>query len=289
MNSMTGFGRAEVAQDGVVVALQVSSVNRKNLEVVCNLPRDFQRLERLVTEYVRKRAGRGRFQFSFEIKSDAVASNLPGDEQIDAAIERMKAVAQRNGVPFELTSEVLVNLVRLLDTDSPSIPEEVVEELLQKGVAQALKDLLQMRAQEGKALFEDLSARRSNLKALTAEIRDLSPEMVSRHRENLLSRLEQAGLEIDLEDERVLKEIALFSDRCDISEELTRLESHFEQFEQLISKEEPIGRPLEFLLQEIGREINTTGSKACIIEISRKVMEMKNELERIREQVANVE
>ncbi|MCH6256444.1 YicC family protein [Puniceicoccaceae bacterium K14] len=289
MNSMTGFGRTEVTRDGVVVALQVSSVNRKNLEVVCNLPRDLQRLERSVSEQVRKLAGRGRFQFSFEIKGETASSSLPGDEQIDSAIARLKEVAQRNDSVFELNGEVLVSLVRLLDADGADIPEEIVESLIREGVDLVLKELLAMRAQEGVALFEDLSARRLKLKALVSEIRELAPEMVENYRKNLFTRLQQADLDFDLDDERVLKEIALFADRCDISEELTRLESHFEQFEQLLSKKEPVGRPLEFLMQEIGREVNTTGSKACIIEISRKVMEMKNELERIREQIANVE
>lgn len=286
---MTGFGRAEVARDGVVVALQVSSVNRKKLEVMCNLPRDFQRLERGVSDQVRKVAGRGRFQFSLEIRSDALASKLPNDAQIDSAIARMKEVSLRHGADFDITPDVLVQLMRLLDSEAPDLPEELVGELLSEAVGLALKELLAMRAQEGGALMADLSVRRENLKRLTAEIRELAPGMVSRQRENLMARLQQAGLELDVEDERVLKEIALFSDRCDISEELTRLDSHFVQFEEFLAKKEPVGRSMEFLLQEVGREINTTGSKACIIEISRKVMEMKNELERIREQVANVE
>jgi uncharacterized protein (TIGR00255 family) len=101
--------------------------------------------------------------------------------------------------------------------------------------------------------------------------------------------LEQSGLDLDLDDERVLKEIALFADRSDLSEEITRLESHFAQFADLLEKTEPVGRSIEFLVQEIAREINTTGSKSCSIEISKHVLAMKNELERIREQVANVE
>ncbi len=113
--------------------------------------------------------------------------------------------------------------------------------------------------------------------------------MVNKHRENLLGRLEQAGLEIDVEDERVLREIALFADRCDVSEEITRLDSHLGQFSDLLDKDEPVGRSIEFLIQEIAREINTIGSKSSSIDVSKAALSLKNELERIREQVANVE
>lgn len=290
MKSMTGFGRCEKAEDGVVVALQVSSVNRKNLEVVCSLPKNLQRLERTIQEKVRAVAGRGRFQFSIEIKQESAATGgLPGDAQIDAAIARLKGVADRHDSEFVVDSQLLVALSRLLEGEAADIPEELVEKLLLEAVDESLSQLVAMREREGKALKADLNSRRENLATLVSKVKELAPGMVSKHRENLFARLEQAGLELNVEDERVLKEVALFADRCDVSEEVTRLESHFSQLSELLEKDEPVGRPLEFLLQEVGREINTTGSKASLIEISKLVMEMKNEMERIREQVANVE
>ncbi|MEM9158758.1 MAG: YicC/YloC family endoribonuclease [Verrucomicrobiota bacterium] len=290
MKSMTGFGRAERSKDGLVVALQISSVNRKNLEVFCTLPKEFQQLERKVTEIVRSKATRGRFQFSLEIRNDeTAATGLPSDAQVDGAMARLKAISERLGIPYEVSTDTIVDVAKLLDTDGGELPEDEVEALLLEATEAAMVDLVAMREKEGTALKEDLRERSENLATLVAEIKEHAPSMVLKQRENLMSRLQQAGLELDLDDERVLKEIAIFADRCDISEELTRLESHFEQFGSLLDKEEAVGRSIEFLVQEIGREINTTGSKACLIEISRCVMSLKNELERIREQVANVE
>ncbi|EDY84302.1 conserved hypothetical protein TIGR00255 [Verrucomicrobiia bacterium DG1235] len=290
MKSMTGFGRCEVAEDGVVVSLRVSSVNRKNLEVMCSLPKELQQLERQVQDRVRKVAARGRFQFSLEVRQDGAANGgLPSDEQVDAALTRLKGIAERHGAAFEVNADLLVQVSRLLEHEDAGLPEKTAETLLFRAVDTALEELVAMREREGAALKSDLETRRGNLVTLVEQVKEQAPGMVDKYRENLLARLEQGGLELDVNDDRVLREIALFADRCDISEEITRLESHLEQFAQLIEKEEAIGRPLEFLLQEVGREINTSGSKASSIEVSRLVLEMKNELERIREQVANVE
>lgn len=290
MKSMTGFGRCEVAEDGVVVSLRVSSVNRKNLEVICSLPKELQQLDRKVQERVRSIAARGRFQFSTEVRKDGAASaGMPSDQQFDAAIEHLKAIADRHGAEFTIDASLLVQVSRLLEKEDAGLPEKTAEKLLFKAVDTALADLNEMREKEGAALKTDLVSRRQNLVTLVDQVKKEAPGMVAKYRENLLARLEQGGLELDVNDDRVLREIALFADRCDISEEITRLDSHFEQFAELIEKKEPIGRPLEFLLQEVGREINTSGSKASSIEVSRLVLEMKNELERVREQVANVE
>lgn len=290
MKSMTGFGRCELAENGVLVSLRVSSVNRKNLEVICSLPKELQQLERQLQEQVRKVAARGRFQFSIEVKRDgATAAGLPSDEQIDAALDRLKGIAERHGAPFVVDADLLVQVSRLLEGEEAALPEKTAQTLLLKAVETSLEELLAMREREGAALLEDLRNRHSTLKDLLEQVKAAAPGMVERYRENLYARLEQGGLELDVNDERVLREIALFADRCDISEEITRLESHFEQFDILIEKGEPVGRPLEFLLQEVGREVNTSGSKASSIEVSRIVLDMKNELERIREQVANVE
>ncbi len=290
MKSMTGFGRSEAAREGISVTLQISSVNRKNLEVLCSLSKEYQHLERGLLEQVRKLVSRGRLQFSWEIRNEeSEESGLPSDAQLDVAIKRLKAIAAKNGFEFQLDSKLIVDLSRILDTKSAEIPVELLGELMTEATTVALAQLLEMRVAEGNSLLEDLRTRRQILIDRVKEIQVLAPDMVSKHRENLHARLAQANLDLDVEDERVLKEIALYSDRCDISEELTRLESHFQQFETLLNAEDAVGRRIEFLLQEIGREINTTGSKACTIEVSRKVLEMKNELERIREQVANVE
>jgi uncharacterized protein (TIGR00255 family) len=290
MRSMTGFGRSERSSDGIAVSLQVSSVNRKNMEVVCSLPKEFQHLERKVVDATRARAGRGRFQFSVDIRDERnTVPGLPSDEQIDAGLARLKSVLERHGAPYIVDARTVVDLAKLIETKGSDLPEELVESLLMAGVEAALDELISMRDQEGAALRRDLESRSRVMADTVASVKAIAPEMVTKYRENLQGRLVETGLDIDLDDARILKEIALFSDRSDLSEEITRLESHFEQFVDLLNKNEPVGRSIEFLVQEIGREINTTGSKSCSIDISKHVLALKNELERIREQVANVE
>ena len=290
MKSMTGFGRSELIEEGVTVSVQISSVNRKSLDIMCILPKEFQQLERQVVEKARNRIGRGRIQFSIEIKDERNESaGLPSDDQIDAGIERLKRITERHGGSVEITPQVVVNLARLLESEASVLPVEVVERLLMKCADAALEELVSMRENEGTVLREDLGNRCIVMKNTLNEVGRLAPEMVKKHRENLLGRLEQAGLEIDVEDERVLREIALFADRCDVSEEITRLYSHLGQFSDLLDKDEPVGRSIEFLIQEIAREINTIGSKSSSIDVSKSALSLKNELERIREQVANVE
>ena len=290
MKSMTGFGRSELTEEGVTVSVQISSVNRKSLDIMCNLPKEFQQLERQVVEKARNRIGRGRIQFSIEIKDERNESaGLPSDVQIDAGIERLKRITERHGGSIEITPQVIVDLARLLESEASALPVEVVERLLMKCADAALEELVSMREYEGAALREDLETRCIVMKNTLNAVGKLAPEMVKKHRENLLGRLEQAGLEIDVEDERVLREMALFADRCDVSEEITRLYSHLGQFADLLDKVEPVGRSIEFLIQEIAREINTIGSKSSSIDVSKSALSLKNELERIREQVANVE
>ena len=290
MKSMTGFGRSELSEEGVTVSVQISSVNRKSLDIMCILPKEFQQLERQVVEKTRNRIGRGRIQFSIEIKDERNESaGLPSDVQIDAGIERLKRITERHGGSIEITPQVVVDLARLLESEASALPVEVVERLLMKCADAALEELVSMREYEGAALREDLETRCIVMKNALNAVGKLAPEMVKKHRENLLGRLEQAGLEIDVEDERVLREIALFADRCDVSEEITRLDSHLGQFSDLLDKDEPVGRSIEFLIQEIAREINTIGSKSSSIDVSKSALSLKNELERIREQVANVE
>jgi len=287
---MTGFGRSELSEEGVTVSVQISSVNRKSLDIMCILPKEFQQLERQVVEKTRNRIGRGRIQFSIEIKDERNESaGLPSDVQIDAGIERLKRITERHGGSIEITPQVVVDLARLLESEASALPVEVVERLLMKCADAALEELVSMREYEGAALREDLETRCIVMKNTLNAVGKLAPEMVKKHRENLLGRLEQAGLEIDVEDERVLREIALFADRCDVSEEITRLDSHLGQFSDLLDKDEPVGRSIEFLIQEIAREINTIGSKSSSIDVSKSALSLKNELERIREQVANVE
>ncbi len=290
MRSMTGYGRGAAARDGWEVTVQLSSVNRKSLEVAVSLPREWQSFEPEITALVRDKAARGRVQVAIDIRGGAASSGLVwNDVAVESTLERLTLLAARHEVAFTPTPELLLELAQANRLEAPSLPPDTALALIREAVEPALRDFAAMRTREGDALARDLAARAAMLAAAVETIAERSPLVVQNYRENLLQRLRNAGLELDVSDDRVLREIALFADRIDISEELTRLRSHLAQFSQLGSETEPVGRKAEFILQEIGREINTVGSKANDLEISRAVIGFKNELERIREQIQNVE
>jgi uncharacterized protein (TIGR00255 family) len=192
-------------------------------------------------------------------------------------------------VPFNPSADLLFQIANASRTDSVGIDPGKALELMLTGLAEALGEFARMRAQEGAALASDIVERTKILARHVDTIAGRTEGTVQNYRESLLARLRQGGLELDLNDERVLREIALFAERIDVAEEITRLKSHLVQMAEMTTATEPVGRKAEFLLQEIGREIHTIGSKANDLEIARVVIDFKNELERIREQIQNVE
>ncbi len=287
---MTGYGRATAVIGSFTLTTQVSSVNRKTLDLAINLPEDWESLESSVGELVRNAASRGRINVVVELTGARGASEILWDEtEVHAAIDRLAALAIARGIEFAPTPELLWSIANSQRKSAELPAAEDAAPVVADSVAEALRSFVAMRAQEGEALLVDLLARLNVLRGLVDTIAARAPLVAPNYRELLLQRLRQAGLELDVSDERVLREIALFADRCDVTEELTRLRSHFEQFVSLLKSNAEIGRKAEFILQEIGREVNTIGSKANDLTISKAVIELKNELERVREQIANVE
>lgn len=289
MRSMTGFGRGSASADGWELGLQVSAVNRRTLEVVFAAPREWQLFEPEVAAAVRARATRGRVQVALEVRGEAVAGLAWDDGTVEAVLDRLAVLAARRGVPFTVTPELLLAVVQASRSERSMLDPEKALALLRPALAAALDDFSAAREREGETLARDFLHRCDRLAGLVERIATRTKAATHHYRERLLTRLRQAGLDLDLDDERVLKEIALFADRIDISEEITRLRSHLEHLRQLVASADPVGRKMDFLLQEIAREIHTIGSKANDLEAARDVIEFKNELERIREQAQNVE
>ncbi len=287
---MTGYGRATAAVENLSLTVQVSSVNRKTLDLTIGLPEEWESLEAAVGELVRKFASRGKVHVDIEVTGDKSAAEATWDEAAAAAaLERLQAFAARQGVDFKPTPELLWQVANSQRRANTFPSADVAQPVLTETVTSALRSFAAMRAKEGESLLIDFIRRSEVLQRHVAVIADRAPHVPANYREQLTKRLREAGLELDVSDERVLREIALFADRCDVSEEITRLRSHFDQFTALLRSEGEIGRKAEFILQEIGREVNTIGSKANDVTIARAVIELKNELERVREQMANVE
>jgi uncharacterized protein (TIGR00255 family) len=289
---MTGFGRATAALGAHTLTVQVNSVNRKTLDLAISLPAEWEEYETPAGALTRKYAARGKVNVRFDVTGSEGMQNqtLTWDEAaVDATLDRLAAQAGRRGLTLDITPDLLWSVAssQRRKTDLPA--DDSVRATALATLEEALKAFSDMRAKEGAALLVDFNSRIQTITAHVDAVAALAPTVAPAWREQLLKRLREAGLEINPDDERVLKEIALFADRCDIAEEITRLRSHLSQFSTLLRGDAEIGRKAEFILQEMGREVNTIGSKANNIEISRRVIEMKNELERVREQVANVE
>lgn len=288
---MTGYGRATAAIQDFTLTVQVSSVNRKTLDLTIGAPDEWESLEPAVAELVRKFASRGKVHVDLEVTGDkSAATGAVWDEDAAAeSLRRLQTFAANQGIDFKPTPELLWQVANSQRRTADFPSAETAGAIVTEALTSALRSFAAMRAKEGEALLIDFIKRNEALHRLVEIIATRAPQVPTNYREQLMKRLRDAGLELDLSDERVLREIALFADRCDVTEEITRLRSHFDQFSALLKSDGEIGRKAEFLLQEIGREVNTIGSKANDLTIARAVIELKNELERIREQMANVE
>jgi len=290
MKSMTGFGRAAAVLDGKELSVQIASVNRRGIEIVVSLPDAWRELEAPIGERIRTVASRGRITVAIGVAAPPTrAEGLPDDASVGRVLDHLAGLAARRGLPFAPDAQLLWQVVAGLRGTQTLPPAETAGPAVQSTLDQALAGFSAMRASEGAALLRDLTERVAALRRLFSGIAERAALVPGLYRDILLRRLREAKLELDPGDERVLKEIALFADRSDISEEITRARSHLDQLDALLQAEGEIGRKAEFILQELGREVNTSGSKANDLPIAKLVIEAKNELERMREQMANVE
>ena len=290
--SMTGYGRGVAAAGGLRVEVRATSVNRKQLDVQVNLAREFAELEPRIQAEARAALSRGRVNLLVDVERSAQIrrQEVRVDEELAAAYHAaLQKATRRLGLRDNVDATFLMSLPEVVQLAPPAQELERVWVVTRRALAAAFKALTAMRTREGSALRKDLEARLSGAEKLAGHIARYAPDVSRRYREQLLGRLAAAGLDNLVADERVVREVAFFADKCDIAEELTRLQSHFAQVRQLLDGREPPGRTLDFLLQELFREINTIGSKANETAISRIVVEFKAELERIREQVQNIE
>lgn len=291
MHSMTGFGRGSATVDEGSATVEISCVNRKQAEVVIQLPRQLAELEGSIRRTILAAVSRGRIQVTVQFTHafgapSPVSVDLRLVDALESAFHRISGHLGRPMVPDASDFLRTPGIISILD-ESPGADSAWTA--IESALESALSQLVAMRAAEGGDLADDLSNRLKLLEETAGAIALAAPGRPERYRELLWKRLRDAGLEFDLQDDRVMREIAVFAERCDISEELTRLDSHFRKFREIMTAGEPAGRPLDFLCQELHREFNTIGSKASDAVIAQHVVAAKTELEKIREQVQNVE
>jgi uncharacterized protein (TIGR00255 family) len=271
--------------------VELSAVNRKQSDISVTLPRELAELEPRVRDTINNAVTRGRLNV---VVAHHSTSKVPASWALDGDLAKtylkaMRDLSKELKLGGEITIETILRAPGVIKAPEERLDPEEVWPLVESALSVALGDLVRMREKEGKNLARDLTRRLKVVREYVKQVRKLQPGVVKRYREQLHDRIQKAGLELQIDDDRLVKEVVVFADRSDITEELTRLDSHFDQFTEHIKKDEPVGRTLEFLCQEIAREFNTLGSKANDVEISQAVVMCKAEMEKIREQVQNIE
>ena len=291
MLSMTGYGKGEYAEGGIELTCEIKTVNNRYLDVSIKAPRIFAAYEDVIRTTIRKKLTRGHADLfiSFKDKRErptALTVDIPLASSYVAAAKSLKAAFP--DLPDDVTlSSVLRYPEVLKQEDSVSLDDEMVN-ALDKALNIALDKLNEMRAVEGEKLKEDMLSRVATIEALVGEISARAPMIAQEYREKITARVQEYLAEAKIDESRILTEVAVFTDKSNIDEELTRLRSHIEQFRS-IATEGIVGRKLDFLVQEFNREANTTCSKSNDVTITRAGLALKNEIEKIREQVQNLE
>lgn len=282
MNSMTGFGRGRVSTPSGTLDFTLSCINKRGLEISIALPRELAYLEGELFELLRKSFERGKMQLTGRFEA-ASAKTSP----LKKRFEELKKNCKQLRVDFEPTAALVAQLMQGGGNVAGGLPA-TIPALATDAVAKAIAACKKSQAAEGKRLQTDIATRLATLKELLATATKLSAATLPAQRERLAKNLKDAGLDLKVDDERVLKELALFADRVDVAEEITRIGSHLTAAGKLIVSEGAIGRPLEFLLQELLREWNTLGNKSPQLPLIQTALAAKNEIERLREQAANI-
>lgn len=289
---MTGFGRGEFLGDSYNFKVEIKAVNHRYNDISIRMPRYMNFLEEKIKKEIKEEIGRGRVDVYINLEYvDESSLNIEVD--LPLARESMKALETLND-DLKLNDSIgisdLMGVSDLIKIERKIVDEDQLWKSLKKALDEAVNDIVSMKTAEGNALKIDMLERLEEVDGIVNVIEKRASYVVDEYRSKLEERIDELlGDDLDRDDERLAHEVVIFADKCDINEELTRLKSHIDQFRSITEEEEPVGRKLDFLIQELNRETNTIGSKSSDIEITQKVVEIKSEIEKIREQVQNVE
>ena len=289
---MTGFSRHENQNEDLTCKVEIRSTNNRFIDINVRLPKSLATLELPLKKMVKSRCARGSFDINIAVgKNSASETDLEVAANLSLATEYLNAFKKIQD-DLGLKGEIDINtILAQRDVVKPELKkiEDSCEKIVMQTVEKTLNDLIKMREEEGSNLEKDIINQISSVKALGKSISTRQSITVQQFQEKLKEKIKTLTAGIEIDPARIAQESALLADRCDVTEELVRLESHLEQFNKLIASHEPQGRKLEFLTQEINREVNTMGSKTIDLEVSKAVIEMKSCLEKTREQLANIE
>lgn len=291
IRSMTGYGRGSSDSNGRSFNVEIKSVNNRYLDIYIRLPRGINALEDRVRKYVASKVYRGKIDVYINQErfgEDDVAVNV--DENVAAAYyNALNTLKKRFGLTEDITLSQLANYPDVISMEKKEEDIEVIWDILVKALDQAIELFVEMRSSEGTKLGKDIKERCQLIKIKVEEIENRSSGVVDEFREKIKVRITEYLKEIEIDEARLLNEVAFFADKSSITEEIVRLKSHISQLENTLGDKDTIGRKLDFLIQEMNREINTIGSKANDLYITNIVVDVKSELEKIREQIQNIE
>lgn len=292
MNSMTGFGSGRAANEQLDVTIEMKSVNSRYCDIICKVPRLFTAIEDEIRRMVKGSLARGKIEVSISYKSGTKGRTLTVDS---ALVQEVRRALVREGF-YESEQEVPLSAITAISNECFSVEEvdiapDTIAMLTMKAAEEAITNLLKMRAKEGEALRLDIEARLQTLENIVEAIDCHKTDVLTAYEERLRRRLDDmlSALGKTVDEDRILQEVAIMADKTDISEEIVRFGSHVVQLRNTLNDTEPIGRKLDFLIQEMNREVNTMGSKGADLSITDRVVALKCELEKIREQIQNIE
>lgn len=288
--SMTGFGRSKAESERFSVTVEVKTVNHRFCEFHIRMPRQLLKTEEKIKKKLGEHIKRGRVEVFVTLEGEGIVSrSVHIDWQaLDELVHHISEIKTRYRITGEIELSDLVNRDEIIHIEEKETENEELELLVLSAIQEAGTQLIQMRLLEGAALERDVSQNIQQLKGNLSNVKQFAPDVVEHYRDRLKKKMADF-LDGQAEEDRMLTEVAFFADKADISEEIIRLESHVGQFTEIMKTNEPLGRKLDFLLQEMNREVNTIGSKANDSRIAREVVEMKSLLEKVKEQVQNIE
>ena len=289
--SMTGYGTGSAQEDSASVSVEIKTVNHRFLDLHLRISREYQSLEGEIQQLIRAALDRGRVDVSVTVQNTAAVSFEINSSLLKGYVEAAGKLREDYGFQDSLDLKSVLSLPGILQAKDSVQSENsaLLPELLRASVQEALNGVLRMRTQEGEALRADMRQNLSSIEENANHIRELSTNSAAEHLRKLRERLDQLLPQAGIDPQRLAQEAALIADKCDISEELARLKSHIEQYYFLVDAKEKAGKKLDFLLQELQREANTILSKSGNLEISRLAIAIKTDIEKLREQVQNVE
>lgn len=291
VKSMTGFGRASLTEGSLSVTVEIKAVNHRYFEFSSRLPRGCAYLEEKLKSFCQEKIARGKTEVSVQLENIGTDGTVVeiNESYANAYMEALRRFAKQYGVKNDVRLSALVGNTELFTVKKQQISEEELTAAVLKAGAEAMDSFLAMRRTEGEKLAQDVRSRAELILSKVAFVEEQSPKTVDAYRERLEQKIKELLAATDIDEQRVLTETAVFADKVAVAEETVRLRSHIGQFCELLESEEPVGRKLDFIVQEMNRESNTIGSKAQDLEITRTVVDIKAEIEKIREQIQNIE